>query len=100
MANYQISESKLCVINNPISKLPPVKTKTTSSEIKKFITVGRLTEVKGHLRILEMLSKLKRPFTYTIIGDGNLKETIFNKAKELSISDYITHIPFTNKVND
>ena len=100
MSNYKISESKLCVINNPISKLPPVKTKRPATEVKKFITVGRLTEVKGHLRILEMLSKLKQPFTYTIIGDGSLKETIFNKAKELSLSEYITHIPFTNKVND
>lgn len=100
LSSFNISEDKLCVINNPISKLPPVKTQTNTTEVKKFITVGRLTEVKGHLRILEMLSQLKQPFTYTIIGDGSLKDVIFEKAKTLSLTEYITHIPFTNKVND
>ncbi len=49
---------------------------------------------------MEILSKLKIPFKYTIVGDGSLKETIFEKAKSLGLSDRITHIPFTNKVND
>ena len=98
--NFEIPEQKIHVINNPISDLPPVKENNKPSETKRFITVGRLTEVKGHLRLLEMLSKLKTPFTYTIIGDGGLKETIFNKAKELNIFDKIEHIPFTKKVND
>lgn len=100
ICSYNIPKEKTSVINNPISNLPPIKSSNPKTSIKKFITVGRLVEVKGHLRVLEILSKLKLPFSYTIIGDGNLKKEIFQKAKELSILRYIKHIPFTNCVND
>ncbi|WP_345274499.1 glycosyltransferase [Flaviramulus aquimarinus] len=98
--NYQVPKHRTCIINNPISSLPPVKSSRVITETKKFITVGRLTQIKGHLRILEMLSKLKTPFLYTIIGDGNYKDVIFEKAKKLSLLKYIKHIPFTTNVND
>jgi len=100
ITNFDIPKGKICIINNPISKLPDVKPKQPFSEVKKFITVGRLTEVKGHLRILDVLSKLDQPFSYTIIGDGNLKDAIFKKAKDLGIYDTIKHVAFTDKVND
>jgi glycosyltransferase involved in cell wall biosynthesis len=100
ISNFEVPKSKICVINNPISNLPPTKQNNRISEVKKFITVGRLTEVKGHVRILEMLSQLESPFEYTIVGDGGLKDNIFKKAKELGIQNSITHVPFTNKVND
>ncbi len=100
ITNYQVPLSKTCVINNPISNLPSVKESNPKSEIKNFITVGRLTEVKGHLRILEMLAKLKFPFKYTIVGDGSLKNKIFEKAKLLGLSNTIEHILFTNEVNE
>ncbi|WP_296386370.1 glycosyltransferase [Winogradskyella sp.] len=100
ISNFEVPKHKVCVINNPISNLPPVKQKALQSDVKKFITVGRLTEVKGHARILEMLSKLKVPFKYTLVGDGGLKDEIFEKAKALAIDNHITHVPFTNKVND
>lgn len=98
--NYEVSKNKVCVINNPISNLPPIKQNNPANDAKKFITVGRLTEVKGHVRILKMLSQLQSPFEYTIVGDGGLKDEIFEKAKKLGIENNITHIPFTNKVND
>lgn len=98
--NYQIPKKKIVVINNPISNLPKIKKQTEISTHKRFITVGRLTEVKGHLRILDILSKLNTPFTYTIIGNGGLKEEIFSKADKLGLLKNIKHIPFTNKVND
>jgi len=100
MANFDIPREKIHVINNPISNLPPIKEKSNNTIPRRFITVGRLTEVKGHLRLLDMLSKLKDPFTYTIVGDGHLKEDIFNRAKRLGIFENIEHIPFTNQVND
>ena len=98
--NYNIPKHKICIINNPISNLPPLKQITATIEIKRFITVGRLTPIKGHLRILNMLSKLETPFIYTIIGDGDYKDIIFEKAEELSITKFIKHIPFTSNVND
>lgn len=98
--NFNIPKSNIYVINNPISNLPDVKLKLPITNVKKFITVGRLSEVKGHLRILDILSKLDQPFSYTIIGKGSLEDEIFQKAKDLGIYDSIEYIPFTNQVND
>jgi len=102
MATYHnLPVNKLIKINNPISKLGDLKNNNSFNNPKKFITVGRLTQVKGHLRILNLLSKLEIPFEYTIIGDGNdeYKKQIFNKAKELGLFKNITHIPFTKEVD-
>jgi glycosyltransferase involved in cell wall biosynthesis len=99
--NYGIPEKKLIKINNPISHLSNLKTTNPTSTNKKFITVGRLTQVKGHIRILHLLAKVNIPFEYTIIGDGNkeYKDAIFAKATQLGINDYIKHIPFTKEVD-
>ncbi|MDY2586658.1 glycosyltransferase [Winogradskyella aquimaris] len=97
--NYNVPKEKTCVINNPISSLPEVKENKPKANEKKYITVGRLTEVKGYERILEILSKLKTPFVYTIIGNGSLKEQIFSKAKELGIEKNIIHIEFSNELS-
>lgn len=100
VTNFKIPKDLIYIINNPISNLPDLKPAKPFMEIKRFITVGRLTEVKGHLRILDILSKYNQPFNYTIIGDGSLKDVIFEKAKALGVYDHINHIPFTKKVND
>ncbi len=99
--NYQIPKSKVTKINNPISRIPKLKNDTRNDSCKKFITVGRLTEVKGHERLLTILSKLNEPFQYTIIGDGHeeFKKSLFNTAKKLGIENNIKHIPFTKKVD-
>ena len=97
--NYHVPKNKIRVINNPISNLPPIKLNKSKGDIKKFITVGRLTEVKGHLRILDALSKLNTKFIYTMIGDGHYKDLIFEKAKILGLTDSIKHIPYTSDVN-
>ena len=55
---YKVPIQKIAIINNPITRTTPLlKTKEPSSTIAKFITVGRLSEEKGHLRILKILSK-------------------------------------------
>ncbi|WP_407557750.1 glycosyltransferase [Winogradskyella sp. 4-2091] len=100
ITNFNIPKSHIHVINNPISNLPKVKPTQPFTDVRKFITVGRLTEVKGHLRLLDILSKYKQPFKYTIVGDGGLKDEIFQKAKDLNIFQHIEHVPFTNQVNE
>ncbi|WP_047245787.1 glycosyltransferase [Maribacter thermophilus] len=98
---YNISPEKIKVLNNPITD--NFKLKTTSLDNKsdeiRFITVGRLVEVKGHKRIINVLSKFQKPFTYTIVGDGPLKDEIFALAKSNNILKNITHIPFTKNVS-
>lgn len=99
-AIYKLPIQKISIINNPITnEFPLNKTEKSSSEIVKFITVGRLSKEKGHLRILKILSKLKFQFHYTIIGNGPLKDEIFNTINEYNLNEKITYIPFTKEVS-
>ncbi|WP_164674228.1 glycosyltransferase [Maribacter litoralis] len=98
---YNIHPNKIKILNNPITdnfKLKPTSLDNNSDKIR-FITVGRLVEVKGHNRIINVLSKFQKSFSYTIIGDGPLKDEIFALAKKNNILENITHIPFTKNVS-
>ncbi len=100
--NYNFPTSKLITINNPISNKLKKKQeiKPMDENGYRLITVGRLVKQKGHLRILDALSDLKLPYTYTMIGDGSEKTKIMEYAKKLGIQNNIVHIGFTNKVFD
>ena len=95
-----IRESKLITINNPITQIKQLSTsKTEYPEIIKFITIGRLSEEKGHQRILKGLAKVKNySYSYTIIGSGPLELKIKDLANELGVLDNIKFIPYTSEV--
>lgn len=98
-AIYKVPIKKISIINNPITRIYSFsKIKQPSNNIVKFITVGRLSKEKGHIRILKMLSQLKFNFHYTIIGQGSLKDKIFNAISEYNLNEKITYMPFTNDV--
>lgn len=96
---FNVPQNKVHIINNPITNLPPLKNKSSESTPLKLITVGRLSKEKGHLRIVELLSKLDFPFHYTIIGDGPYKAQIFNAIDKAKLNNQVTHIPFTTEVS-
>ena len=94
-----IDEARFIVINNPITDHFKFTPKQSSKENKaKYITVGTLHKRKGHERLLTLLSKVNHPFEYTIIGDGNEKETIESLIDTLGLGDSVKHIPFTKEV--
>lgn len=95
-----IIESKLITINNPITQINQLSiSKTEYSGKLRFITIGRLSEEKGHERILKGLAKVKKYlYSYTIIGSGPLERKIKDLAIELGIIDKITFIPYTSEV--
>lgn len=95
---YNCPPNKLVVINNPISEKFRLKPTLEKSKIYQYITVGTLTKRKGHIRILDVLSRTSQPFHYTIVGNGMDSEEIMDHAKNLGILDKISHIPFTNDV--
>lgn len=98
---YKIPVQKLIIINNPITKTFPLKKNEELPNTPiKFITVGRLSIEKGHIRIIEMLAKLKFQFHYTIIGKGPLKESIFQVIDKHNLNEKITYLPFTNDVSN
>ncbi|TBN06522.1 glycosyltransferase [Hyunsoonleella flava] len=97
--NYGISKFKIKIINNPISNIEPLAIEPKDKTQIRFVTVGRLSKEKGHLRIIKLLSKLEFNFTYTIVGDGDQKEAVLNEAKKLGVLEKLVHIPFTKQVN-
>jgi len=96
--NFNIPEEKLTTIHNPVNEKFKLKEAKNSDGITKFITVGRLSKHKGHIRVLNSLSNFGKPFTYTIIGKGTYLDEIKAKAKELAIDDKVQFIEFTNEV--
>ena len=100
--NYGINNKKMILINNPITVMPEkIKSTPIPSQNIRLITVGRLTDIKGHLRLLEILNKLDAfEFHYTMVGKGPLKGLIEKKVNEYNLKDKVTFIEFTSKVYD
>ncbi len=99
IANYKVPTSKTVLINNPITKEFKLKASVrNSSNPIKFITIGRLSKEKGHERLINVLSQLKFPFHYTIIGSGNEKDSIFEMLDNKGLTKNITYISFTKNV--
>lgn len=100
VSNYGYPRSKLVIIANPVTARFMLKNYKKENETLQLVTVGRLTKQKGYIRILDVLAKFKIPFHYTIIGSGSEKETILSHAKKLHLFDKITHVPFTDTVEN
>ncbi|HBQ20809.1 MAG: hypothetical protein A2Z91_03825 [Deltaproteobacteria bacterium GWA2_38_16] len=59
--------------------------------------VGRLSEEKGHLKLLEILKilieKHRQKVQLLMIGDGKMKSSILKKIEELKLSDSVFLLP-------
>lgn len=96
---YTIDGKYIRIINNPITQTDVFKTSYSSNIVKKYITIGRLSETKGHIRILRGLSKLSFPFQYTIIGEGPYFKTIVNEVNKLGMENNVNFIKYTPDVS-
>ena len=98
---YTVPADKMMVINNPVTSKFRLKDESFEKNAAiKFITVGRLTALKGYERVLKALAKFNKPFQYTIIGSGDNREHLLALIKELGLIDKITLIAYTDKIND
>ncbi|WP_040281888.1 glycosyltransferase [Psychroserpens damuponensis] len=98
ISEYKIPKSKITTINNPISDdFKPSQNKKNNA-IKTYITVGRLHEEKGHLRLLNVLSKLNTPFKYLIIGTGEWEANIKKHVEKLDLKPHVEFIDYTNEI--
>ncbi len=80
-----------CVLSNMIPESPIVRHQDGGC---RFLTVSRLVERKGHLRVLEALALLRergllRDIRYRIIGDGPMAGAIRKRIEELCLSDIV-----------
>jgi len=83
---YKINSSKMVVIPNPVVVSPLLK---NSEPANRLIIVGRLTEVKGHIRLLDIFSMLPSFYSLSMAGDGELKERLIEKGADLNIGSRI-----------
>lgn len=96
---YKLSNNKYFLLNNPLD----IKHETINNSIKKniIITVARLDSTekyKGIDETLEAMSLIKKiNFRYYIIGDGDDKERLIQKAIKLKINKFVF---FKGRVND
>ena len=97
--NFNINNQKLKVIHNPITREISIHHKIKKTNLTvNFITIGRLSKEKGHLRLLDILSKVNYDFRFTIIGEGVELENIKSYTNSLKLTDKIKFIPYTNNV--
>jgi Glycosyltransferase len=77
-------------IPNSLEYFPKNKSNLKTNNI---ITVGRLSEEKGHLDLIEVISELRKiydDFHLDIAGDGPMKEKLVEYIKKYDLSDKIT----------
>lgn len=89
---FSISISKGILIHNPITLSPlPISKYDLRINDKpfKFIIVGSLIEIKGHLRAFELFKKFKFNFVLEIIGEGPLERTLRDKVDLLGMNNQI-----------
>lgn len=66
-----------------------------------LVTTGRLSEQKGQIYLLEACALLKsrgHQFILNMIGDGELKEQMVQKVKELGLEDRVHFLGFQKNV--
>ena len=93
------NENKLSVIKDPhINVREIVKKKNILSDknlnlSKNIITIGRLTKQKNYIFLLEAFKNIlsiKNDIHLTIIGEGEDRNLIENKIRDLGIINYVT----------
>lgn len=70
--------------------------RNTSEDMVRLLTVARLVERKGHVKVLRAMIDLAN-VTYTIVGDGPLREALQREAQTLGVADRVT---FLTEVTD
>lgn len=100
LANVYKSCVKNCkVINIPLS-LDYIPSKVSNLESKEITYIGRLSEEKGVLDLIEVFNlvhKQDKSIRLNVIGDGNKKEEMLSKIKEYKLEDSVIMHGFKNK---
>lgn len=84
--NLNVDPKKMVVIPNPVLINGIIKNGKSSN---RLVIVGRLTEVKGHARLLNMFSEIKNDYSLTLVGDGPLKEALKQQIDDLGLTNSV-----------
>ena len=108
--NWGVSDSKINVINNPIS-IKKIQERIIGcarpadmpkGNLPVYLSAGRLSYQKGYDTILKRLSEMKPkiPFEYYIIGDGESKEEIIGLIEKYKLSNTVKLLGFKSNPYD
>ena len=83
--------------------LPSIADLNTNPAQKVVLSVGRLTDQKGFLRLIDIWNLVQNGGKFAdwklkIVGDGELKEQILAKIKELNLEGSVELKPFTTQI--
>lgn len=80
------------------SKKGTVRKKYVIPDSSKIIlSIGRLEAEKGLPRLLDIFSELDPTFTFIILGQGSLRESLVAQAKELGIAERVIFAGFVDR---
>lgn len=88
-AHYHIPASKTTIIYNALQVLRADNMDISGGGEIRLLTVARLSPEKGIDRIIRALALLKRPFTYTVVGDGTERTKLESLAESLGLKNRV-----------
>lgn len=103
LSSKGVKHDKLTKINNGINLERFKKTVVTNSNypLKRFIALGRLSEEKGFLNLLEAFHKLIELDSFDIyldiVGEGEQRELIEKRIAILNLSNRVRLLGFSSK---
>ena len=89
--NYQYW-SKIHVVHCGLDRMFLQQPQTPIPECPRLVCIGRLSEQKGHLLLIEAASKLAAEglqFKLVLVGDGELRPQIENMVAKLGLQNYV-----------
>lgn len=96
------SSNSIVVKYNPVDEIDIVKKASETCDIKRtknliLGTIGRLTEQKGYLRLLQCINEVKKindDFCLWIIGDGNERPVLEQYINQNNLNDNVKLLGF------
>lgn len=94
LEEIRVDPRKLTIINNPVERIDVARMAISywsglSESTLKLLAVGRLEKVKRFDLMIEMVSKLGRPFVLIILGEGRERSHLENLIREMGLGDKI-----------
>lgn len=100
--NLKKAKIKVFPLGVDVSRINGIGKKKNDKSINeiKIISVGRLVPFKGHLFCLDVIAEFKkksnRKINYTIIGEGELRNELLKKIKDLGIEGEVSLLGVKN----
>lgn len=97
LIKYGLNKNKIVVIYNGIKPLSKLNLKKNNKII--IGTCGRIEEQKGHKYLIEAISKIDNDnIEIWIIGDGELRDDLYEMAENFNIQDRVKFLGFRSDI--